>query len=56
MDALKAEFQGLAAKKKAAYGKYQAARKEMQELITAKANVDVLLGLAVTPKNKKMER
>ena len=56
LDALKAEFQGLAAKKKAAYGKYQAARKEMQELITAKANVDVLLGLAVTPKNKKMER
>ena len=56
MEALKAEIQGLAAKKKAAYGKYRAARKEMQELITAKTNVDVLLGLADTPKNKEMER
>ena len=56
MEALKAKIQGLAAKKKAAYGKYRAARKEMQELITAKTNVDVLLGLADTPKNKEMER
>jgi len=45
MDALKAEGRELAAKKKAAYGEYRAARKDMQEVITAKANIDHLLGL-----------
>lgn len=45
MDALKAEFQKLAADKKAAYREYRAAKKEMQEVIAAKANINHLLGL-----------
>ena len=56
MDALKAEGRELAAKKKAAYGEYRAARKDMQEVITAKANIDHLLGLTDAQKNKEMER
>jgi len=56
MDALKAEGRELAAKKKAAYGEYRAARKDMQEVITAKANIDHLLGLTDAQKNKQMER
>lgn len=56
MDMLKAEYQTLAAKKKAAYGEYRAARKEMQEVVTAKANIDRLFSLTDTTKNKEMER
>lgn len=56
MDALKTEYQTLASKKKAAYGEYRAVRKDMQELITAKANIDHLLGLTDAQKNKEMER
>lgn len=56
MDALKAEGQELAAKKKAAYGEYRATRKNMQEIVTAKANIDHLLGLTDAQKNKEMER
>jgi len=56
MDALKAEGRELAAKKKTAYGEYRAARKNMQEVITAKANIDHLLGLTDAQKNKEMER
>ena len=55
MDALKAEGGELAAKKKTAYGEYRAARKDMQEVITAKANIDHLLGLTDAQKNKEME-
>jgi hypothetical protein len=56
MDALKTEYQTLTAKKKATYGEYRAVRKDMQELITAKANIDHLLGLTDAQKNKEMER
>ena len=56
MDALKAEGRELGEKKKAAYGKYRAARKELQEVVTAKANIDHLLGLLDGQKNKEMER
>lgn len=56
MDALKAEGRELAAKKKTAYGEYQAVRKEMQEIVTVKANIDHLLGLTDGQKNKEMER
>jgi len=56
MDALKAEGREFAAKKKTAYGEYRAARKDMQEVITAKANIDHLLGLTDAQKNKEMER
>ena len=56
MDTLKADFQKLAADKKATYRDYRAAKKDMQEVVTAKANIDHLLGLTDTQKNKEMER
>ena len=56
MDTLKADFQKLAADKKAAYREYRAAKKDMQEVITAKHNIDHLLGLTDAQKNKEMER
>ncbi|MFC4598173.1 relaxase/mobilization nuclease domain-containing protein [Cohnella hongkongensis] len=56
MNTLKAESRELAAKKKAAYGEYRAARKDMQEIVTVKANIDHLLGLTDAQKNKEMER
>ena len=40
---LQAEYADLLAKKKAAYGEYRQAREEMQELVTAKANIDRIL-------------
>lgn len=55
-DTLKAAGRELAAKKKAAYGAYREARKDMQEVITVKANIDQLLGLTAARKNKEMER
>ena len=56
MDALKAEYQKLAAEKRAAYKEYRAFRKDMQEVVTAKNNIDRLLGLTDAQKNKEMER
>lgn len=56
MDALKQEQQHLTAEKKAAYKEYREAKKDMQELITARANIDHLLNLTDTQKNKEMER
>ena len=56
MDALKAEYQKLAAEKRDAYKEYRAVRKDMQEVVTAKANIDRLLGLADAQRNKEMER
>ena len=56
MDTLKADFQKLAADKKAAYRDYRAAKKDMQEVVTAKANIDHLLGLIDAQKNKEQER
>ena len=56
MDTLKADFQKLAADKKAAYRDYRAAKKDMQEVVTVKANIDHLLGLTDAQKYKEMER
>lgn len=42
---LNAEFESLLATKKKAYGEYQQARREMQDVLTAKANVDAILGI-----------
>jgi Relaxase/Mobilisation nuclease domain. len=56
MEALKVEGQKLAAEKNAAYREYRAARKDMQEVITAKHNIDHLLGLTDERKNKEQER
>ena len=41
---LQAEYAELLAKKKAAYGEYRQAREDMQELVTAKTNIDRILG------------
>lgn len=56
MDALKAESQKLAAEKRAAYREYRAVRKDMQEVVTAKENIDHLFGLTDAQKNKEQER
>lgn len=56
MDTLKKEFQKLVAEKRLAYKEYKAARAEMQEVITVKTNIDRLLGLTDSEKNKEMER
>lgn len=46
----------LAAAKRAAYKEYRAVRKDMQEIVTAKSNIDHLLGLTDAQKNKEQER
>lgn len=56
MDALKAEAARLAADKKTLYAEYRAARTDMRELVTVKANIDRLFGLTDEQKNKEMEQ
>jgi hypothetical protein len=56
MDVLKEEYQKLAAEKRAAYKEYRAVRQDMQEVVTAKSNIDHLLGLTDAQKNKEQER
>ncbi|OAA90029.1 hypothetical protein WY13_01619 [Clostridium ljungdahlii] len=56
MDALKAEYQKLAAEKRATYKEYRAVRKDTHEVVTAKENIDRLFGLTDTQKNKEQER
>jgi len=56
MDALKQERQRLTEEKKSAYKEYRAVRKDMQEFITAKQNIDYLFSLTDAQKNKEMER
>ena len=56
MDMLKAEFQQLASEKKKAYREYREAKKDMQEIVAVKSNIDHLLGLTDGQKNKEMER
>jgi hypothetical protein len=53
---LRAEAGRLAAAKKADYAEYRAVRRDMQEVVTAKANIDRLLSLTDTQKTKEMER
>ena len=53
MDALKAEWQKLSTEKKTVYKEYRAVQKDMRELITAKSNIDHLLGLTDTRKERK---
>jgi len=56
MDALKAEGRELTARKKAAYTEYRAVKKEMRDVVTAKGNIDRLLGLTGPGKDKEMQR
>ena len=50
--ALQAEYAELLSSKKDAYGGYRQAKKEMQDILTAKANIDRLLGLEKEQKTK----
>ena len=56
MEAQKEEGRKLVAKKKRLYGEYQKARRDMQEILTIKANIDCLLGYSEPAKKKEMER
>ena len=48
-----AEYADLLSDKKKAYGQYHVAKKEMQDILTAKANIDRLLGLEQEQKAKE---
>ena len=50
---LQAEYAELLSQKKKAYGQYHTAKKEMQDILTAKANIDRLLGLEQEEKAKE---
>ncbi len=50
--ALQMEYSELLSEKKKAYVKYHSAKKEMQDILTAKANVDRLLGCNTITKEK----
>ena len=56
MDVLKEESRRLAEQKRKLYGEYQRVRRDMQEVNTAKANIDYLLGYAGQDKKKEQER
>ena len=49
---LQKEYMGLLSEKKKAYAKYHPAKKEMQNVLTAKANIDQLLGDDLSKKEK----
>ena len=51
--ALQAECDELFSVKNKAYSKYHIARKEMQDILTAKANIDRLLGMEQEQKTKE---
>ena len=51
--ALQAEYSVLLSEKKKAYATYHSAKKEMQNVLTAKANVDRLLGQDMVEKEKE---
>lgn len=51
--ALQTEYSVLLSEKKKAYAKYHLVKKEMQNVLTAKANVDRLLGQDMVEKKKK---
>ena len=56
MDALKEEGRKLTVKKKRLYGEYQKARRDMQEIVTIKANIDTLLGYTEPGRKQEKER
>ena len=56
METLKEEGRKLAAKKNRLYGEYQKARRDMQELVTIKANIDCLLGYNEPGRKQEKER
>ena len=56
MDVLKEEGRKLTAKKKRLYGEYQKARRDMQEIVRIKANIDTLLGYNERSRKHEKER
>ncbi len=54
--ALNAEYVALLAEKKAAYGEYRQAKEEMRELLTARANIDRILGKEPEARNAQKEK
>jgi hypothetical protein len=50
---LQTDYETLLSEKKKAYSEYAAARKELRELLPAKANVDRLLSISATETNKE---
>ena len=56
MDVLKEEGRKLTEKKKQLYGEYQKARRDMQEIVRIKANIDTLLGYNERSRNQEKER
>ena len=54
--ALNAENAALLAEKKAAYGDYRQAKEEMRELLTARANIDRILGKELEARNAQKEK
>ena len=54
--ALNAEYAALLAEKKAAYGEYRQAKDDMRELLTAKANIDRILGNEPEARNAQQEK
>ena len=56
MNVLKEEGRKLTAKKKRLYGEYQKARRDMQEIVTIKANIDTLLGYTEPGRKQEKER
>lgn len=56
LKSLKAEYAELMAKKKTAYAEYRQTREEMKELLTAKSNVDRILGIEANAPEKQHEK
>ena len=56
MDVLKEEGRKLTAKKKQLYGEYQKAQRDMQEIVTIKANIDTLMGYTEPGRKQEKER
>ena len=56
MDVLKEEGRKLTAKKKQLYGEYQKARRDMQEIVTIKVNIDTLMGYTEPGRKQEKER
>jgi len=54
--ALNAEYAALMAEKKAAYADYRRAKEEMRELLTAKANIDRILGKEAQERHAQKEK
>ncbi|WP_353095662.1 hypothetical protein [Tissierella praeacuta] len=56
INALQREYLELLSEKKKAYAKYHSAKKEMKNVLTAKANVDRLLGEDISEKEKEKHK